>query len=190
MNTDNYRRKLTPIVIVLLLAVAVASSGCLWTPDLAMVRKDIERQIPGVNFEKEIELTLGPITMAFARLVTRMSSDANDAASYLQDVRRIELAVYNADHMPPTSTVTMPERLKKMTAGDDWELAVKIRDDNKLVWVMYRIDDDTIKELYVVMLDSDELVLVKAEGKLERLLARALSDSGAMKGLPDTDDSI
>jgi hypothetical protein len=190
MNTDNYRRKLTPIVIVLLLAVAVVSSGCLWAPDLAMVRKDIERQIPGANFEKEIELSLGPITMSFARLLTRLVPDAREATGYLQDVRRIELAVYNADHVPPTSTVTMPEKLRKMTAGDDWELAVKIRDDDELMWVMYRIDDETIKELYVVMLDKDELLMVKAEGNLERLVARALSDSGAMKGLPDTEDSI
>lgn len=190
MNRDNYRRALTPIVLVSLLALAGVSSGCLWAPDLAVVRKDIERQLPGVNFDKEIELTLGPISLLFARLVTRMVPDAREASGYLRDVSRIELAVYNADHMPPSHTVTMPEKLKKMRESEGWELAVRVRDDNDLVWVLYRLDDEVIKELYVVVLGDDELVLVKAEGKLERLVARALSESGALKGFSHDGDSI
>lgn len=77
-----------------------------------------------------------------------------------------------------------------MTEGDGWEMAVRIRDDDELSWVFYRLDEDTIKELYVVVMDRDELVLVKAEGNLERLVARALSDSGALKGLPRSAESI
>ena len=94
MQRNQYRRALLPIVIVLLLAVVGASTGCLWAPDLVLVRKDIERQLPGASFEKEIELSLGPISLAFARLVTRMVPDARDASGYLRDVSRIQLAVY------------------------------------------------------------------------------------------------
>jgi hypothetical protein len=185
-----YRRAVTPIVIVVLIVVGGAASGCLWAPDLAMVRKDIERQLPGVSFDKEIELTLGPISLAFVRLLTRITPGAQDASGYLRDVSRIELAVYNTENMPPANTVTMPERLKKMTESEGWELAVKVRDEDELVWVLYRLDDDTVRELYVVVVSDKEMVLVKAEGRLERLVARALSDSGALKGLPGDDDSI
>jgi hypothetical protein len=190
MDGSYYRRALTPIAIVVLIAIIGAASGCLWAPDLAMVRKDIERQLPGVSFDKEIELTLGPISLAFARLLTRVSPDAQDASGYLQDVSRIELAVYNTEDMPPANTVSMPRRLKKMTESEGWELAVKVRDDDELAWVLYRLDDDAVRELYVVVVSDDELVMVKAEGRLERLVARALSDSGALKGLPDISDSI
>jgi hypothetical protein len=186
MYTNHYRRAITPIVIVVLIALFGASSGCLWAPDLAMVRRDIERQLPGVSFDKEIELTLGPISLAFARLITRMAPDTEDVSSYLRDVSRIELAVYNTKHMPPAKTVIMPERLQKMTDSEGWELAVKVRNDDELAWVLYRLEDETIKELYVVVVTEDELVMVKAEGKLERLVARALSDSGALKNIPDS----
>lgn len=189
MNTNNYRRMLTPIVIMVLLAVVGVSSGCLWAPDLAMVRRDIERQLPGVSFDKEVELTLGPISLLFARMVTRMVPDAREAGGYLRDISRIELAVYNAEHMPPAQTVTMPEKLQKMQESEGWELAVRVRDDDELAWVLYRLDDETVRELYVVVLSDDELVLVKAKGKLERLVARALSESGAVKGL-SSEESI
>ena len=190
MYGNQYRRAITPIAIVILIVVVGAASGCLWAPDLAMVRKDIERQLPGVSFDKEIELTLGPISLAFARLITRITPDAQDASSYLRDVSRIELAVYNTENMPPANAVTMPERLKKMTESEGWELAVKVRDQDELAWVLYRLDDDTIRELYVVVVSDEELIMVKAEGRLERLVARALSDTGALKGLSDNHDSI
>jgi hypothetical protein len=181
MYRDNYRRALIPIAIVVLLAVAAATSGCLWAPDLAMVRKDIERQLPGASFEKEIELTLGPISLTFARLITRVVPDAREASGYLRDVSRIELAVYNAERVPPARDVKMPERLKEMTSGEDWEMAVKIRDNDELVWVFYRMEDEAVRELYVVSLDDDELVMVRAEGRLERLVARALRETGTVK---------
>jgi len=189
MYGNQYRRALTLIAIVLLIAVAGAASGCLWAPDLAMVRKDIERQLPGVSFDKEIELSLGPVSLAFARMLTRVTPEAQDASGYLRDVSRIELAVYNTQDMPPAGKVTMPERLQKMTDSEGWELAVKVRDDDELAWVLYRMDGEAVRELYVVVVSDDELVMVKAEGKLERLVARALSDSGVLKGLPD-DESI
>jgi hypothetical protein len=175
---------------MLLLAVALVSSGCLWAPDLAMVRRDIERQLPGASFEKEVELSLGPVSLAFARLATRLVPDAREASSYLRDVSRIQLAVYNTDRIPSTGSVEMPERLKRIQELDDWEMAVRIRDEDEVGWVLYRVDDDAIKELYVVILDDDELVMVKAEGRLERLVARALSESGAMHGIARADGSF
>jgi hypothetical protein len=143
-----------------------------------------------VSFDKEIELSLGPVSLAFARLLTRITPEARDASGYLRDVSRIELAVYNTHHMPATKSVTMPERLKKMTEGEGWEVAVKVRDDNDLSWILYRLDDECVKELYVVVVSDEELIMVKAEGKLERLVARALSDSGALKGLHNAGASI
>jgi hypothetical protein len=173
------------VVIAALLAVVGISSGCLWAPNLAVVRKDIERQLPGARFDKEIELSLGPLSLTFARLVTRMVPEANDAHRYLSNVSRIELAVYNVDELPSTSAMVTPARLSRLQEDEGWEMAVKVCDNNERVWVLYRIDDDSIKELYVVVLGDEELVMVKAKGRLERLAAHALSESGAMPGLPE-----
>ena len=183
MMRGNYRKMLTPVVIVALLTVAATSMGCMWARELAQVRRDLERQLPGARFEKDIELTLGPVSLAFARLFTRLVPDAREASGYLRDVSRIELAVYTVERIPAVKDVSMPRRLQELEANEEWEMAVKIRDKNELAWILYRMDDGTIKELYVVILDRNELVMVRAEGNLERLVARALSETGTIKGI-------
>jgi hypothetical protein len=183
MICGNYKKMLTPVVIVVLLAVAATSLGCMWTPELSQVRRDLERQLPGVHFEKDIELTLGPVSLTFARLFTRMVPDARQASEYLGDVSRIELAVYDAERIPSAMDVSMPHRLQELEANEDWEMAVRIRDKDELAWILYRVEDENVKELYVVILNQDELVMVRAEGNLERLVARALNETGTMKGI-------
>jgi hypothetical protein len=183
MNRGNCNKMLAPVVVLVLLAVAATSLGCVWAPGLAQVRRDLERQLPGARFEKDIELTLGPVSLAFARLFTRLVPDARDASGYLGDVSRIELAVYDADRIPSAIDVSTPRRLQELEANEDWEMAVRIRNEDELAWILYRMDDEIVKELYVVILDKDELVMVRAEGNLERLVARALNQTGTMSGI-------
>jgi hypothetical protein len=176
---------LTPVAIVIVIAAAGVSIACNWAPGLSEVRRDLERQLPGARFEKDMELSLGPVSLAFARLFTRMVPDAREASGYLRDVSRIELAVYEADRIPGTENVSMPRRLRELEQNEDWEVAVKIRNRDERAWILYRLDGDQIKELYVVILDRDELVMVRAEGRLEGLLARALNETGTMKGIAE-----
>lgn len=186
-NTNN-----AVLVSVGLVMLVTSFAGCMWAPDLAMVRRDIERQIPGLSFDKKVELTLGPITLGFVRLVTALVPDARQAAPYLRDVRRVEVAVYEAETVPDgISRISMPDRVREMTKDEGWELAVKVNEADQAVWVMYKLDDDSIREVYVVVFDSEELVLVHAEGRLERLMARALMEARDQKGVPhiDVDDT-
>jgi hypothetical protein len=170
------------MVIAVVLTLTV-TSGCMWTPELSRVKNDIERQLPDARFEKEFALSLGPIALTFARLVTKLVPDASQASEYLRDVSRVQVAVYNTEALPPVSEVRMPDRLERMS-DDGWETAVKVREDDGVVWVMYKIDGDTIRDLYVVVLNDEELVIVKARGQLERLVARALSETGGVPGIP------
>jgi hypothetical protein len=41
---------------------------------------------------------------------------------------------------------------------------------------MYRPDGNTVREVFIVVLDEDELVLVEAKGRLEQLIAAALRE--------------
>ncbi len=188
MIRERYPIRALTAVIAIALAMS-ATTGCTWTPELARVKNDIERQIPDARFEKEFSISLGPVAMRFARLVSRFVPDAREARGYLKDVSRVQVAVYNMSSMPPVKHVRMPDRLKNMT-NEGWELAVKVREDDGLVWVMYRVDKDTVRDLYVVLLDSEELVIVKARGNLERLVARALSETDGVPGIPRVSDEF
>jgi Domain of unknown function (DUF4252) len=167
----------TRILAAAVIAAAVlASPGCLWAPELSSVRHDIERQLPDASFSKEFELSLGPVSLAFARLVTFVIPPAREARRYLRDLSRVQVAVYEHDPLSGGARdLRMPELLGSLI-DDGWEMAVKVRDDEERVWVLFRAEDDAVREVFVVVLDEEQLVLVKARGRLERVLARVLRE--------------
>jgi len=184
------KRASTAITIVLLVAISGTVSGCLWAPDLAGVRKDIERQLPGVHFEKKIELTLGRVAIAFARLITRFVPEAREAGQYLHDINRVAIAVYETERMPAPITVSMPKSLKKLRERDDWELAVRVCQDDESIWLLCRTEKDEIREVFLVVLSEDELVIVRSKGRLDRVVAAAISEAGEHTGLPSLEDAF
>jgi hypothetical protein len=183
-------RASTAVIIALLIAVAGTVSGCLWAPDLAGVRKDIERQLPGVHFEKKIELTLGRVAIAFARLITRFVPEAREAGRYLHDINRVAIAVYETEAMPAPITVSMPKSLKRLKEKDDWELAVRTCQDDESMWLLCRIEKDEIREVFLVVLSEDELVIVRSKGRLDRVVAAAIYEAGKHSGLPSLEDAF
>ena len=88
---------LRTLAIVAVLAV-LSSPGCLWSPELAGVRADLQRQLPGSSFDKNIELSLGPVLMTFARVATTLIPGAREARPYLRGVSRVPLGgVYRGE---------------------------------------------------------------------------------------------
>jgi hypothetical protein len=163
--------------IIGLTLVLTLCSGCLWAPDLDRVRRDIEHQLPGSQFNKEIALSLGPVSLGLAKLIVKFVPDTEEARSYLKDVSRVKVAVYEAGNVPDAGGVKIPKDLKKLLEKDDWELVVKTQDNRGATWILCQLDDDEIKGIYVVVLDSDELVLVRAHGNLERLFEKAMREN-------------
>ena len=161
----------------------LSSPGCFWSSELADVRRDLEHQLPGSSFDKNVELSLGPIVMTFARVVTAAIPGAREARPYLSGLSRVQIGVYDS-HFESVSELRMPERLQSLLSKG-WETAVRVRDNHEAVWILYRPDDDEVKEIFVLVLDDDELVMVKARGNLERLVAAAMDEAHGRHGLLD-----
>ena len=168
-----------------LMALGVATllgvSGCLWAPELAQIQREIENQLPGSAFEKEVRLSLGPLSLGLARFVTRFIPEgyvpeAGEAHAYLQEVRRVQLATYRTISVPPLHGLRMPLHLKQLMREQNWQLAVKTQKEKELVWVLTRQEAGIIRDIYVVLLDTEQLVLVRVEGRMEQLLAKAMQN--------------
>ncbi|MCY3788953.1 MAG: hypothetical protein OXH63_09220 [Gemmatimonadetes bacterium] len=50
--------------------IALGLTGCFRAADLGQLRRDIERELPEVQYEREIEMSFGPMSVGFARLIT------------------------------------------------------------------------------------------------------------------------
>jgi hypothetical protein len=153
--------------------------GCLWTPELSQIQGEIERQLPGSEFERDVRLSLGPLSLGLARFVTGivpegMAPEAQEAHAYLQEVRRVQVALYRTVTLPPLHDVHLPAHLKQRIRDEGWHLAVKRQKPAELVWVLTREEHGIVRDIYVILLDAEQLALVRVEGRMDQLLAKAV----------------
>ena len=170
------RRALRAGLLGLLL---LGASGCLWAPELSGIQREIERQLPGARFEKDVKLSLGPLSLGLARFATGfipkdVAPEAREAHEYLAEVRRVQLALYKTLALPPLHDVRLPEHLRERIAHEGWHLAVKRQAPAELVWVLTREEMGLVRDIYVIVLDHEHLALVRVEGRMNQLLAKAM----------------
>ena len=167
-------RLLVPLIVLLFV---LPLTGCFYSREIAQTRRDIERQVPGAAFEREMVVNLGPVSLRTLRWLAGRSSDddARQARLYLNDLRRVKVGIYRTEHLSPTlDALDLPHFRRFERKG--WELALSVREDDEAVWVYYRERHGTVRDLYVVALDDEELVLARVKGHLGRLVTRVMRD--------------
>jgi len=170
------------LVIAVAMATLPLAGGCMWAPELTDVKQDIARQLPDVGFKKNVVLSFGPLTMVLARTVTGFIPEAREARQYLRDVSRLQVAVYEMNGAPEYGELETPDYLQELI-DKGWEMAVRVNDEGDRVWLLYRLDDESVREMFVVTMSEDELVLVKVKGHLERVMAQAIENMDDEGGL-------
>lgn len=167
-------RRLVHLFLVLL--VAAPLTGCLYSREIAGTRRAIERQYPGADFDRTFVLSAGPLSMRTLGLVARLvpEDEAQMAASYLRDVSRVKLGVYETRFLPSMDAFDPLDLDRFRRAG--WEVGLKVSEDDERVWLMYREHHGVMRDLYLVVLNEEELVLTRVRGHLNRLFERVLAD--------------
>jgi hypothetical protein len=146
------------------------------------LKDEITAQLPGAQFDKEVALTLGPMSLLLARIATQFVPDpeAREAREYLSEIRRIELAVYKTESLPSLDELQFPMQLDKLL-HEDWEIAAKVREEDQIVWVLYHESGKKIDCLCAVVLDEENLVLAKVRGNLGKIFLKGLRESEIFK---------
>ena len=170
-------RRIGSRLLVLVLAMSLLA-GCfsLTVPEFTQVRNELEKQVPEARFEKEVEFGLGRITLGAVKWVCLLVPDTREARKYLNDITGVSVAVYEVESLPAVNDLELPERLQDLLEDKGWDVLVKVREEDEIVWVLYQEHRGHIRNLYVVALEDDELVLVRLRGRLDRLFAKALEE--------------
>ncbi len=172
MHTRSAR--LLPLALLL---VTLTTSGCLYSREIAQTRRDIEKAYPDLHLKREFVMSFGPGSLGFARWVTGLvrDEDARFASNLLENVRRVKLGVYEiVGETPDYSQYDVPG-LRRFQR-DGWETAVRVREtdgareDAEHVWIMYREHRDRIENMFLAVLDGENLVLIRLDGDLEGIL--------------------
>jgi hypothetical protein len=166
----------TRLLLLGILLAVTASSGCLWAPDLSRMRRDIESQVPGAHFKGRVKLSLGPESIHLARWITALIPPAGEVNAYLHDLQRLEIATFDTKSLPSLAGLEAPGPLRQLLDRGDWKVIVKVHQDRQALWVLAHDDADVVRELYMVSVDPEHLVLAHLEGDMEQLLATVLQN--------------
>ncbi len=174
--------RLRLLTACLLLAVTFSSTGCLYSREIAQTRRDFERQYPDLQLKREFVLSVGPGTIGFTRWLAGFADDDEDlriATRVLEDVRRVKVGVYRVETPGLDLDAYDLPALRRLRG---WETAARIREEEEVVWVLYREHRGRIERLFVAVLDDENLVLTRLDGDLEAMLALVLEEKGNLWG--------
>ena len=86
-------------------------------PELAQMRYEIEDALPGSEFEKDTEISIGPVMMTLIRAGARISPGSEEWRPFLSGARRVQVAVYHARSLPDQDHRYMDLRLRSTRTG-------------------------------------------------------------------------
>ena len=177
------RQSLLKCLILVLFAVSL--TGCFYSRELAQTRRDLERQYPEARFDQEVVVSLWPATLRAVGWLAGLApeEEAQMAKEYLREIDRVKVGLYSVDYLPDLDEFN-PPALRRFRR-DGWEVAVKAREDDEIVWVLYRERHNAVRDIYAIVLTDEDLILARVKGHLNRLLEKVMADHYEMCNFVD-----
>lgn len=123
----------------------------------------------GVEVEPEFGIKLGRIGTGFPKMFVKSS----DEELSLNGIRKIEVGIYDVVDRDGRTGSGLPAM-----ELDDWVTIVRARDGDECIQILCRPEGERIRALVAVVLDDDELVVVRLKGRLEKFLPAVLKKTG------------
>jgi len=170
-------RWLTPCIPALAVLSVLLGSGCSSRPGLEQIEQVLARELAPATVETQLRVVVGRPAVYLARLIGNGPHSGHNIRDYLSDIHQVEVAAYQLKGLDSTQTTQATAAIARLLKRQGWEVLVKASEPQEMLWVVYRAGGDVIEDLYVIALDKGgQLVLVKVDGRLDRIIARALED--------------
>ena len=177
------------------LALLLASSGCT-SFEMTRLAGHIDRDVPEAEIGEGFALSFGALTMGSARTALALADDGDAstevARAMLRHVRRVQIGTYDVHGTVDLSRLRSP-RVFDAYERDGWLPVVTVREADEVVWILTRDDHDDLRDMLVVMLNHEELVVAKLSGNLGRAVAAAMQETNWARdlahGLAGADDA-
>ena len=156
--------------------------GCiLVNSDFLCTKKLILDEIGQVDVKTEFQLQIGSGLISLGEFAVSFS-DEQEVCKYLRDIKNVQVGIYSLDDISRNRPIVIPDKIGKKLARKGYEPMVRVKERDSAVWVMTKMRGKRIESLYVIALDRSELVLVEVQGRLERLIEKAIREHGFRKG--------
>ncbi len=160
---------------ILFVLLGVTLTGCVYTNEISRTKRDIETYTDA-DFEAGVVVSLGPSLFQTAGWLTKFvdEDEVQMAGRMVYGIRRIKAGVYPTSHVPEFDELDIPDLNRFKKRG--WKPALKIEDDEEVAWLLYREKRRRVRDLFVISLTENELVLARIQGNLDELLNYALEE--------------
>ena len=161
--------------------VSISLTGCFKvSTDVGALRDCVMKGAPA-EWEEEIEIGFGPLTLNLARAGLAFVDLEPEARSALHAVRSAEVGVYKlrSGHQQ-LNLAAMLSAADKTMAGRGWDRVVGVMDRRELVAIYVPAQVRSTRNVRVCLLtvDGQELVVASARSNLEPLMALAWKRAG------------
>ncbi len=159
-----HARRIAAVVVVVL----STTTGCVLIGP-SDVRQDVVT-MTGLELDREVGFRLGRFGMFLVRKGLKMAEEEQVS---LRGVRKVEVGVYEVVGAGERSR----GRLCRAEFGG-WEPVVRVCDPDENVLMFARERDGSIRGLLIVVQDTEEVVIVRARGRMDEAVASVLELAG------------
>lgn len=177
MRTTSAIKLLPPVLAPPVLALVVLLGGCVESSMVARTRMELEDEIPEAEFERDFALRLGRVSTAVVKPIAFFALDDEEGeAGFLRKIKRVHFATYQVSGFPEDLGTRELTSLDRRMRKQGWNRVVRTRDESDVTWVFARENGDEIRDLLVVALSDDEMVIVRVGGRLDQMMADLIAD--------------
>ncbi|MHB1688073.1 MAG: DUF4252 domain-containing protein [Ignavibacteriaceae bacterium] len=179
------KRKIVLILPVILFSFFVA--GCYDVDGNFLQIKNEILSSTGNHFNKDVEFSLGSVSMSLAFAVIKLNGDDADGKDIIKNISSLQIGVYkNRNHSLPGRSYDLFERINDTMDRQGWENFVRETNNGELTlgYVKYN-QGDKLNKMFVVSLNKEELTLVEMRGDMGKVIVSAIKGKGFWHGFAD-----
>ena len=166
--------KISPLFI----AVLFISSGCInVNKNFKQTSNELIHEF-GNDYHREVEISAGPFMINVASWVVNFSQDDDEMLDdMMRQVSNVQVGVYTVTKNRGKEKASIMEKINNEMEAKGWQYIVRSYDSHDLTAVFVSKNPDMFfRKMFIITHDSEQLVLVEVEGKLDRLIELAIKD--------------
>jgi hypothetical protein len=165
--------KISPLFLVVLITL----SGCIGVnQNFREVSSNLISKF-GNDYHREIEVSVGPLLINFASWVVNLSEEDEVVDDLMRQVSNVQVGVYTMTHERENERNSVMKKINREMQLRGWRYIVRSYNNDELTGVYVSTDPEMFfKKMFIITHDSEQLVLVEVEGKLDRLIELAIHD--------------
>ena len=166
-------------IIFSILLLSITATGCIGVDRSFRGMRNYVLEFSENEYKKEIEFSVGFVTIGMAGLVVSASDIEEPIDELLSEISNVQIGVYNnnSDNRIKPNFKEAKFLTKKMERAG-WNCIVRSVNRDEMVLLFVKTNNDEINQLFVITVNDDEVVLAEVLGNLHKIIEIAIRERG------------